>query len=166
MSCQVVTLPSSHSQSEVLVAQSCLTICDPVDCSLPGSSVHGILQARILKWIVIPFSRGSSQPRDRTQISCIAATRGAPVFLPGNFHGQRSLVDYSLWSRKELDTTEQLILSLFWSPSQSPLLKRPLCLHTIFLAMHFSSSLLPINSLHQIKKPKFFFLSSSVPKDI
>ena len=75
-------------------------------------------------------------------------------------------MDYSLWSRKELDTTEQLILSLFWSPSQSPLLKRPLCLHTIFLAMHFSSFLLPINSLHQIKKPKFFFVSSSVPKDI
>jgi len=46
------------------VAQSCPTLCDPVDCSLPGSSVHGILQARILEWIAISFSRGSSQPRD------------------------------------------------------------------------------------------------------
>ena len=53
-----------------LVAQSCLTLCYPMDCSLPGSSVHGILQARILEWL--PSSRGSSQPRDRTQVSCIA----------------------------------------------------------------------------------------------
>ena len=44
----------------------------PMDSSLPGSSVHGILQARILEWVAIPFSRGSSQPRDRTQVSCIA----------------------------------------------------------------------------------------------
>ena len=55
-----------------LVAQSCLTLCDPVDCSPPGSSVHGILQARILEWVAMPFSRRSSQPRDRTQLSCIA----------------------------------------------------------------------------------------------
>ena len=44
----------------------------PWHCSLPGLSVHGVLQARILEWIAIPFSRGSSQPRDRTQVSCIA----------------------------------------------------------------------------------------------
>ena len=48
------------------VAQSCPTLCNPVDCSPPGSSVHGILQARILEWVAISFSRGSSQPRDRT----------------------------------------------------------------------------------------------------
>jgi len=47
-----------------------LTLCDPVDCSLPGSSVHGILQARTLEWVAIPFSRGSSRPRDQTCISC------------------------------------------------------------------------------------------------
>ena len=46
----------------VLVAQSCLTLCDPVDCSPPGSSVHGILPARILEWVAIPFSRGFSNP--------------------------------------------------------------------------------------------------------
>ena len=51
------------------VAQSCPTLCDPMDCSPPGSSVHGILQARILKWVAIPFSKGSSQPRDWTQVS-------------------------------------------------------------------------------------------------
>ena len=52
--------------------QSCLTLCDPMDCSLPGSSVLGILQIRMLKWFAIPSYRGSSQSRDQTQISCIA----------------------------------------------------------------------------------------------
>ena len=61
----------SISNSESEVAQSCPTLCDPVDCSLPGSSVHGILQARVLEWVTISFSRGSSQPRDRTQVSGI-----------------------------------------------------------------------------------------------
>ena len=50
-------------ESESEVTQSCLTLCNPMDCSLPGSSVHGILQARILKWVVISFHRGSSRPR-------------------------------------------------------------------------------------------------------
>ena len=54
--------------------QSCLTLCDPMDCSPPVSSVHGILQARILEWLAIPFSRGSSQPRDLTHISCVLCT--------------------------------------------------------------------------------------------
>ena len=54
------------------VTQSCPTLCDPVDCSPPGSSVHGIHQARILKWVGISFSRGSSQPRDWIQVSHIA----------------------------------------------------------------------------------------------
>ena len=49
---------------KVLVAQSYLTLCDPINCSLPGSSAHGILQARILVCIAMPFSRGSSRPRD------------------------------------------------------------------------------------------------------
>ena len=57
---------------KVKVAQSCPTLCDPMDCSPPGSSIHGILQARILEWVAGPFSRGSSQPRDWTQVSHIA----------------------------------------------------------------------------------------------
>ena len=52
--------------------QSCPIQCDPMDYSLPGSSVHGILQARLLEWVSMSFSRGSSQPRDWTQVSCIA----------------------------------------------------------------------------------------------
>ena len=54
------------------VTQSCPTLCDPMNCSPPGSSVHGIFQARILEWVAISFFRGSSQPRDQTQVSCIA----------------------------------------------------------------------------------------------
>ena len=54
------------------VTQSCLTLCDPIDHNLPGSSVHGILQARILEWVAVPFSRGYSQLRDQAQVSCIA----------------------------------------------------------------------------------------------
>ena len=57
------------------VAQSCPTLCNPMDCSLPGSMVHGIFQARILEWAAISFSRGSSQPRDQTWVSCIADRR-------------------------------------------------------------------------------------------
>ena len=53
-----------------VLAQSCPTLCHPMDCSLPGSSTHGILQARLLKWVAISYSRGSSQYRDRTQVSC------------------------------------------------------------------------------------------------
>ena len=53
------------------VAQSCPTPCDPMDCSPPGFSVHGISQARILEWVAISYSRGSSWPRDQTQVSCI-----------------------------------------------------------------------------------------------
>ena len=53
-------------ESESEVVQSCPNLCSPMDCSLPGSSAHGIFQARILEWVAISFSRGSSQPRDRT----------------------------------------------------------------------------------------------------
>ena len=55
--------------------QSCPTLCDPVDCSLPGFFVLGILQARILEWVTISFSRGSSRSRDRTQVYCIGGRR-------------------------------------------------------------------------------------------
>ena len=130
-----------------------------MDYSLQGSSVHGISQARILEWVAVSFSRGSSWPRDQIHVSCIAGSffttelprklymimgkrhphstdeccktwrstqdpctnegnvgkipwrrkwQPTPVFLPGKSHGQRSLVDYSPWGRKESDTTEQV----------------------------------------------------------
>ena len=68
--------------------QSCLTLCDPMDCSPPGSSAHGILQARILEWVAVPFSRGSSRPKVGTQVYCIAGgfftsePPGKPHHLP------------------------------------------------------------------------------------
>ena len=122
---------------KVLAAQSCPILCDPMDCSPSGSSVYRILQARILEWVAIPFSRESSWPRDRSCVFCIAgrfftiwATREAhgvhakllqcdpkdwrrkwqptPVFLPGESHGQRSLVGCSPWGRTESDTTEAI----------------------------------------------------------
>ena len=53
------------------VAKSCMTLCDPIDYSLPGSCVHEIFQARILEWVAMPSSRGSSKPRDGTHVSCV-----------------------------------------------------------------------------------------------
>ena len=63
---RILFIPGSMlgEKVKVLVAQSCLTLCDPMNCSLPGFSVHGILQAKILEWVAISFSRGSSQFRD------------------------------------------------------------------------------------------------------
>ena len=62
----------SDLKVKVLVAQLCLTLCDPMDFSPPGSSVHGILQARMLEWVAMTFSRGYFQPRNQTHVSCIA----------------------------------------------------------------------------------------------
>ena len=65
----------SESESESEVAQPCPTLCNPLDCSLQGFSIHGILQASILEWVTISFSRGSSLPRDRTRVSRIVGRR-------------------------------------------------------------------------------------------
>ena len=73
LSTPVHVYPYIHvGTSFLLVTQSCPTLCNLMDCNPPGSSVHGILQARILEWIAIPFFRGSSWPRDWTQVSCAA----------------------------------------------------------------------------------------------
>ena len=80
------------------VAQSCLTLCDPVDCKLPVSSVHGIFQARILEQVAISFSRGSSWPRDGTGISCglALASRFFTAEPPGK--SSDSLQSHGLYS--------------------------------------------------------------------
>ena len=79
--------------------QSCLTLCSPLGCSPPGPSVHGILQARILEWVAMPSSRGSSQPRDRTHISCVSCVvirffSAEPGGKPTTYH----ISFYSLFS--------------------------------------------------------------------
>ena len=82
------------------VAQSCLTLCDPMDCSLQGSSIHGIFQARVLEWVAISFSRASSRLRDRTQICIVGrcftiwATREAHHLMRNPYLMRRS---YFLW---------------------------------------------------------------------
>ena len=65
--CLTMRCVHMHVQS----LQSCLTLCDSMDCNLPGSSIHGILHARILEWVAVPSLRGSSQLRDWTRIFCI-----------------------------------------------------------------------------------------------
>ena len=79
-----------------LLAQSCLTLCDPVDCSPPVSSVHGISQARILDWVVIFFSRGSSQPREIERGSPALQADSLPSEPPGKiddviYHGKTQM---------------------------------------------------------------------------
>ena len=66
---------TAEEKKESEVTQSCPTLCHPMDCSLPGTSIHGILQARLLEWVAIAFSRGSSQPRDGTRVSYIVGRR-------------------------------------------------------------------------------------------
>ena len=64
----------NNNRTESEVTQLCPTLCDPMDCCPPGSSVHGILQTRILEWVAISFSRGSAWPRNPTQVSRIAGS--------------------------------------------------------------------------------------------
>ena len=78
--CQVASVVSTWEAqlfmwSESEVAQSCPALCGLMDCSPPGSSVHGIVQARVLEWVAISFSRASSQPRDQAQVSCVVGRR-------------------------------------------------------------------------------------------
>ena len=69
------------SDSESEVAQSCLTLCDPIDCNLLSSSTLGIFQAKMLEWVAISFSRGYSQPRDRMQVSCFFVGRCFTIWV-------------------------------------------------------------------------------------
>ena len=80
------------------LSRVCLPLCDPMDCSLPGFPVHGILQARILEWVTISFSRGSSPPRDRTRVSRIRGRR------------------FNLWATREalcIKTCYQIFIHLY-----------------------------------------------------
>ena len=82
------------NRSLAQLLQSCPTLYDPMDCSPPGSSVHGILQARILEWVAMPFSKGSSWPRDRTWVSFVSCIAGEffTTEPPGKPHSVHSSV--------------------------------------------------------------------------
>ena len=84
--------------------QSCLTLCDPMDHSPPSSSVRGILQAKILWWAAIPFSRGSSQPGDQTWVSCIVGR-----FFTGGVEGNKHTVVVESLSRVWLFETPRTV---------------------------------------------------------
>ena len=85
----------------VLVAQSCLTFRDPMDYSPPGFSVHVIFQERILEWAAISYSRGSSQPRDWSHISCISCF-GRWIFTTITWSGTQKMLDTSIYSTKNV----------------------------------------------------------------
>ena len=93
------------------VAQSCLTLCDPMDCSLPGSSVHEILQARVLEWVAISFSRGSSPPRNQTWSPALQADS----FPTEPREAQKISLSKTKKSRMTISCTEQKDTSETWS---------------------------------------------------
>ena len=109
-----------HVHAQLL--QSCPPLCDPMNCSLPGSSVHGIFPARILEWVAISFSKNKLEIILNLLMEiiflfycdmvlhCIRKGNGNPLQYSwlGKSHGQSNLVGYSLWGHKESDTTEQL----------------------------------------------------------
>ena len=114
-------ITSWQIDGETMDAQSHLILCDPMDCSLPGSSVHGIFPARILEWVAIYSSKGSSQPRDQTHISFIASSfftcwtirRGQSWRAWQQFHCQLLSLCYS--------RNEKVTPHLWWiSPSPKP----------------------------------------------
>ena len=86
--------------------QLCLTLCNPIDCKLPDPSVHGILQARVLEWVAISFSRGSSRPRDQTWVSCFAGIfvttepPGKPILYKGCIYAMVGILNS--WGRDNL----------------------------------------------------------------
>ena len=90
------------SNSAAAVAAAHLTLCNPMYCSLPGSSIHGNLQARILEWVAIPFSRGSSWPRDWIWVSCIA----------GRF--------FTIWAITEAPRIQEWVVIPFFRGSSQP----------------------------------------------
>ena len=107
-------LLSNCEKVKMLVALSCPTLCDARNYSPPGSSVHGILQARILEWVTIPFSRGSSWPKDRIQVSCNAgrfltiwATRLGGFFLEAEKKGN----GFSPWASRRNQLCQHLDFS-------------------------------------------------------
>ena len=104
-----------ESESKSEVAQLCPTLRDPMDCSLPGSSIHGIFQARVLEWGAIAFSKSQRKAMQNNALLKHSNPdiqkrqwQPTPVVLPGESHGQRSLVGCSPWGREESDTTERL----------------------------------------------------------
>ena len=134
----------------MLVAQSYPTLCDPINCSPPGSSVHVILQAKILEWVASPFFRGSSSPRDPTRISCIV-------------HGF-----FTIWAIREAPTSKELIhiwvrgwWVLEWSEISAFIcIYAPLHVCACKISFQYKNTLLP-NKREHLKINRLIFYSHS-----
>ena len=118
----------------MLVAQFCPILCNPMDCSPPGSSVCGISQARILEWVAMPSSRGSCQPRGRTRVSCIGSQalyhlnyQGSPTWPPSpaptsmgwGFHWCESGAQKTLDHSRQVDEFPVAVVTNHQEPSDS-----------------------------------------------
>ena len=132
---------------QVTVAQPCPILCDPVDCSSPGSSVHGILQARILEWVAIPFSRGSSWPRDRTRVSCLAGCFFT-IWATG-----KSGLDLCLFLTQSHPWSLPALIQPYWTPWAS--------FHLLFSPSWWSSA--SLFCLHPIP---FSWITAIQPSDV
>ena len=78
------------------VLQLCVTLCNTMDCNPPGSSVHGVFQARILEWVAMPSSRGSSPPRDQTHVSCVSCIGRRVLYHQCHLEAQLKNRDYQI----------------------------------------------------------------------
>ena len=138
-------------RSIVLVAQSCPALCNLMDCSPPGPSVHGILQARILEWVAIPFSGALSWPKDRSWVSC-TASRFFTIWATWGAHVFQSLSCVRLFA---IPWTAARQASLSFSISWS--LRKLLSIELVMSSKH-SSSVIPFSSC-----PQSFPASESLP---
>ena len=109
-----------------LVTKTCLTLCDPMDAS--GSSVHGISQARILEWVAISYSRGSSQSRNWTCVSCIGRWILYTIVPPGKptYKGE----SYRCCEEKLIEIEKRGQRNFSWSGRERPLLWGDVCIKT------------------------------------
>ena len=134
------------------LAQSCLILCNTMDCSPSGSSVHGILQARILAWVAIPFSRGSSQAGDWTQVSCTAGrffTIWAIAVMPPAQEQRQHMGEASLrkqlekWSLTLTDHTQSHGFMNFLLDETVPFSFLSLATRSIWQTRHGNSDAIP-----------------------
>ena len=112
---KILLWPEEDSESESEVTQLCPTLWDPMVCSLPASSIHGISQARILEWVAISFSRRSSQPGDWTWVSCIVG-RGFTVWATREVLWRGCAIIYKIGIDRDMATDTD---ELHWWPSDT-----------------------------------------------
>ena len=159
-----LAIMNKTANNSIFIAQSCLTLCDPIECSPPGSSVHRFFQARILEQVAISFSRGSSQPRDWTQASHIADRRFT-VWAPEK--PQSSMYKHNSHTSFGVDIGFQLLsiyLTNCWNTSDHSLticgtgrLFTKWLHHSAFISAVYKSFSFPISTLIPVIFCLFFY---------